>query len=422
MTSLKLRGLLIALFLLGRLLPGLAQVKQAAMTEDDQLRAQIDEWMLPYRHEKRAELTAFSRAEQHTPATIKQHPVYKRMQQFYEAHQTTYHKLRLESLRRYPPAPAELPGYEPVDMAYIERDFKGEAIGLYDVIDVVQDFSNIRTLDASDTQTALGVLSGFAFRYLTEERGMSRTDMAVRMASGSMLFADQLAATEWKLTYLNRLYAIRFHWDIHTNGITGLELLVHTGAPQAAGWIQDVQVDGYTPRLKLLHEIQAFRWSLYDQSVTTPSSGGAEQLTWDFIRAHRAEYTEMRKSALARLPRPDEAWQAAYRQEAAGLLGDLLYGLGIVGSEQLLPAAVSFAEIGYEEVFTQFQLQIAQREDTPNAGEHFLFSWLVGKEVYAREIRENVWEIIAFVDEYALQYTWNIATDELTEITCWQKK
>ncbi|WP_353184044.1 hypothetical protein [Parapedobacter lycopersici] len=416
------RNLLVVFFLLCGLLLGQAQVNQATTTDEDQLRAQIDEWMSPYRHEKRTELTALFQAEERTPATIKQHPVYKHMQLFYEAHQTTYHQLRLESLKHYPPAPATLPGYEPVDMAYIEQDFAGEEIGLYDVINFVQDFSNIRTLDAGDTHTAIGVLSGFALRYLTDERGISRTDLATRMASGTLLFADELSATEWQLTYVNRLYVVRFQWDIHTNKITGLELLTHTGEPQAARWIQDVQVNSHTPRQRLLREIQAFRWSLYDQSETALQAGGKEQLTRDFIRAHRNEYTAVRKSALAQLPQPDKAWQVAYQQETTGLLGDLLYTLGVEDDRSPLLPAISFAEIGYEEVFTQFQLQGAQRGDTPYASEQFLFSWLVGKDVYAREIRENVWEIIAFIDEYALQYTWNIATDELPEIACWRKK
>jgi hypothetical protein len=403
------------LFVLVLIIPYLqacnAQTQEEEITAEDQLRADIQEWMTPYRNQYRREWAEEIGLSKESATSTRQHPLFKRMTEFYETNQSRYRQTRLESLHRYQSAPTELPGYESLDISGMEYDF-----------DLIQDLSNVRTFDAGDTRAVLSMITGDVIDYIREKGEMTSQETAVKMAAGNVLFADQLGDEDnWKLTYVNRLYAVQFDWNILTNRLSNMKVMVYKGEEQKPGWLKEEHFKGNTTRLKLLSSIQAFRWSRYDQyQLLKHYSDDLEDLE-GFITKHRDEYVQVRKAALCQLPEANDSWRESYQHDEE-LQNELLAQLGMFDEEQL-PTHLSLWEIGYEEVLSMFRLCLQRREEKPseNVQVDFMLSWLVGDNVHAREVRENVWDIVGFIDDYALYYRWNIATDEVEEISCWQK-
>ena len=396
--------------------------QQPDAAERDAFRAEIDQWLAPHRTEKREVFGQWFAEIQQAPQRGFDHPFYQHLKQFVDEHQDTYTRLRLASLRSYPAAPPQLPGYTPIDIAELLGDKDSLEYMLY----YIQEISSIRTLDAGDTRSSISALSSSLFVYLNKELGMSLVDIADGYASGNLLFADEIDDRHWKITLVNRLHAIRYRWNIHTNRIDGPEVLIYTDSDrQEAGWLAGYTLVAETPRLRLLNKIWAFRWERYDLQAGRYALGGVwDTNTQEFINSHRAAYTAVREESLSKFVEPPANWLEGYVPENTGFVDELKYSIGVVHGEEtdkLLPQVALVELSPYGELFNLFVFHSARHQGDA-ASNDTLIGWIAGYDIYARNLGENEWEVTGFSGSYALQYRWNIATDEIDGFTCWRKE
>lgn len=376
---------------------------------EQHLRRAADEWMAPYKEDNRLK-DYFSSSEQALDAdAMRQHPLYRHMSAFYDTHRDQYRQLRSASLKGYKSTPGVLQGYEPFVVDTFDHPFE-----------MIQGFANIRTFDVGDTRSALGPIQSLAIHHAIDQLDMSHFDIASSLRWGTLLFVDSLQHDVWKLTYVNRLYAARFDWNINDNNIRNVEAFIYVGEKQTPGWLAGMHIHSSDPRRALLAKMQAFRWSLYDKVEPNMFGDDLNVLLEDFLTRHREDYTLVRKNALARLPLLDDNWRVSYEIDDE-LSYDMLDRIGIYGSESVLPAAVSFSEIGVQEVFASFESLIMRELKDEAIHLTPLVSWLVGDELYAKELENDVWEIVGVYENYAFSYRWNIRTDQMDDILCWKR-
>ena len=397
--------------------------QQPDVAERNAFRAEIDQWLLPYRTEKREAFDQWFAQMKHAPQKGFEHPLYLHMKKFVDEHQERYTHLRLASLRCYPAAPTQLPGYTPIDISELFNDKDSLEYMLY----YIQEISSIRTLDAGDTRSGVSALTSLIFAYLNKERGMSLVEIADGYASGNLLFADELDDRHWKITLVNRLHVIRYRWDIHTNQIDALEVLIYTNNDrQEAGWLAGYSLLAETSHLQLLSKIRSFQWERYDLPVGRYALGGAwDANIQDFIDSHRDAYMLVREENLRKFAEPPANWQEGYVEESTEFIDELKYSVGsLVYGEGLdkLPPKVALVELSpYGELFNLFVFYCA-RQQGDDFGNEPLIGWIAGYNIYARYLGGDVWEVLGFSGRYALQYRWNIATDDIVGFTCWRKE
>jgi len=313
----QIRILLIYFFLITGTISCQGQTTEL-LTEEQQLRKEMDEWMKPYRREKAADFEQWVKRVEKLEIYVLEYPVYKHMDSFYQKHQQQYLRLRKADLARYKPAPKLLPGYEPTPLfrsTYRDIDFETK-----ELFKLLQNVGNFRTLSLADTRFGAAALSGYIINYLIEQHGMSREEVSHKFAYGEIQFADLIQGNEWQITLINRMYALRFNWNIENSECTDPEVWVYTGGQQPSGWLNDVLPKANTGLQKFYRELNRFRWAVYDLADSTTVdytrwTGIIQGKLMEFYHSHRKEYSRLRNEELAKYPQIDEIYAKAFPNE-----------------------------------------------------------------------------------------------------------
>ena len=392
----------------------------AAEAEEQQLSAALDRWMAPYRDEKKAEFDDWVAAGENNPKAALAHPVTRHMQAFVEENKERYLRLRLTGLEALPPIPETFRGYEVLDLRVLDDYFQKDEVSVREVIDVTSTLTAARTLGPGGTLASVNLLHIAVSDYLTQEKGMRLQEYVQLYGLGWLYFADLIKDTQWKVALVNRAFVIEYSWDYATNGIDLLKVLVYTGGKQQPGWLAGRLPKALTPQQKLLNKVDEFKWTLYDHVYPDFDFREVEDRQRQFLAENREAYTALRNATLGRYPsiRP-ERW-AEFMQEDLGLTEKMRSNLGLFDSygEHILPESISINELKYSQILTTATYVLGSE----NSGNGLVADWLLGKEVYARELDENLWEIQLFVGDVAFGYQWNTATDELNALTVRRKE
>jgi hypothetical protein len=396
------------------------------LEKEHKLRVEMDYWMAPYRNDLIADFDYWLiYVQNHIYDGVLVHPFYKHMQTFFKKHEKEYLQLRQTDLTRYPAAPKELPGYiHAVDFhSYIAEDDKDEETTTYDMLCMIQDISNFRTLGVADTRSATGFIGGIVIDYLIYHKGMGSEQIANLYTFGDKLFADLIKDNLWEITLINRLYSLKYTWNMETNRVSLPVLWIYEGDKQPAEWLKDKHPKASTERQQLFQKVNMMRWAMYDRPEKGDSGEygvsdkvGIDSLQHLFLQNHRQEYIRLRSHALANLPSPDAKRLDGFKTIDTELKGDFLYALGLPESDlkPTLPIYTAIYEIdGSETVYNFYYMTMLK---VKNYAEYTLSSWILGDEKYAKQIDKHIWEIQFFYRNYALRYHWNIASDELSEI------
>lgn len=380
------------------------------LSEEDRFKAEIDAWMRPYRMEKQDELDSLLTYIQKENKLPPEAPAYEHMKAFYHKHRKTYRRLRLKSLERYPEAPDTFPGYthtaiSQLDMADMDLDVIGT---------LLQDILNIRTLDVAGTVMTQNILSVPVFRYLQDKRGTPMSGMMEDHGYGSLIFTDREDHDNWWVIHVNRIFIFRYRWNIDTNRIGEPELWLNDGSVQQAGWLEGELLKPSDAQQELIKKLTACLWSLYDRKYHQRDTDCKSAA--DFLNSHRAEYIRIRAGRLGRLPAPPENWKEVYSMENENVVEDILRSMSWQENGKYhLPVSMSHPEFGYESTLFNFQMWL------PDPAGTFIKSWLSGNEVYATSKGGMEWELTALYENYAVTYSWNIRTDEISDLQCLER-
>ncbi|MFC3196438.1 hypothetical protein ACFOET_02305 [Parapedobacter deserti] len=396
------------------------QTQPTAETEEQQLSADLDRWMAPYRNEKKAEFVDWIAAGENNPKAALAHPVTRHMQAFVEENKERYLRLRLTGLEALPPIPEIFPGYEVLDLQVLDDYFQKDGVSVREVIDLTSALTAARTLGPGGTLASVNLLHIAVSDHLTQEKEMHLQEYVQLYGLGWLYFADLIKDTQWKVALVNRAFVIEYSWDYATGRIELLKVLVYTGGKQQPGWLAGRLPKALTPQQKLLNKVDEFKWTLYDHVYPDFDFREVENRQRQFLAENRAAYTALRNATLGRYPsiRP-ERW-AEFVQEDLELTEEMRSDLGLFDpfGEHRLPESISINEFKYSQVLSTATYVLG----SDNPGNGWMADWLLGKEVYARELDENLWEIQLFVGDVAFGYQWNTATDELNALTVRRKE
>ncbi|MFT4205429.1 MAG: hypothetical protein QM610_16115 [Chitinophagaceae bacterium] len=380
--------------------------------DTDSLRDKLQQLFKPYRGEKQQQIVDLLASDMPDKSVLEQSEFFKQMQQFYEANEPQYCQRRLKSLMRYPSAPKEFPGYTPIADTHIREDYnRMGSLCNFLFLDVEEYASVIQSTVFGDIVEAMN---------RQEKDGLTNRELLSKIGFGILIFTDKLQDDVWKVTEVNRAYAISFDWNIRTDTIDNLKTMIYTGAKQKPGWLTDWKVKSGTPQQKLLGEMAMCRWSLYDHKDT------ADELQMDhlmslFFAAHKNQYTNVRNAFFSKLPTVKVNWQNGYQKDDA-ITQETLNDLGIFEIEnRKLSPQISSVEMGCDNVFNTFKLNVMRADTSYNIKGELFVSWVLGNDVYTRKISEQVWDIVGFFHNYALHYRWDIATDDIVVFDCWRK-
>jgi len=412
----QIRIFIYSLFLMGNLCSCQGQTTNS-FTEEQQLRKEMNEWMEPYRREQAVDFEQWIDWVENHVDDVWQHPVYKHMERFYQQHQPQYLRLRKTDLARYQPAP-KLPGYEQVldfYALYEDKDFPLQA-----VLQLAQGVGNFRTLAIADTRFVIEILNGYTLEYLKTEKHLTLEQVVNKRMYGELFFADPIHADQWQITVVNRPYTLKFSWNIANNQVSQPELWVYTGKQQPSGWLNGQFPKSHTPVQQLDSAISTFRWSLYDEAenkgVNYNSMGTVvpDKLT-AYYQAHRKDYIRLRKKELAKYPQPDATYASTFNQSVPELREDLLSVLEKESNSYKLSDIVAPYEM--DGAYTVHNLRYMLMLHLKNHAEYALTSWIAGEDIYSKQVANDVWEIQFFYYKYAVNFYWNIVTDEISDLT-----
>src|SRR5690606_21300117 len=114
----------------------------------------------------------------------------------------------------------------------------------------------------------------------------------------------------WQFTVVDRLYAMKFSWNITDNRVSKPELRVYTGKRQPPGRLSGQAPKSRTPLQQLDSTLSSFRWSLYDEASSEEKDSigiiteVVDKMT-RYYKAHRQDYIRLRNAELAKYPRPE---------------------------------------------------------------------------------------------------------------------
>ncbi len=412
----QIRILLIYFFLITGTISCQGQTTEL-LTEEQQLRKEMDEWMKPYRREQAANFEWWIYLVENHVGGVWHHPVYKHIDGFYQLHRQQYLQLRKADLTRYQPAPELLPEYEQVPNFY--APYEDEDFPLEDVLKLTQGIGNFRTLRVADISFAVEILDGYAIEYLKDEKQFTVEQAINQRMYGDLYFADFLQGDQWQMTAINRLYTLTFRWNIADNQISQPELWVLTGKRQPAGWLSGQLPKPQTPIQQLDNALNTFRWALYDEAddkeltsndmvTTVPDKVTA------YYQAHHKDYIRLRNEELAKYPSPDVEYAKSFKQDASALREDLLSTLEQEGSVYKVSSRAAPYEM--DGAYTIYNFRYMLMRHLKNYAEYRLTPWIVGYDSYARKTGENIWELQFFYHKYAVNFHWNIATDEISNL------
>ncbi len=392
----------------------------SAEAEEQQLSAELDRWMAPYRDEKKAEFVDWMAAGEDNPEAALAHPVTRHMQAFIEKNKDRYLRLRLAGLETLPPAPEAFPGYEVLDLQVLDEYFQQDSVSVREIIDLTSVLTAARTFGPGGTLSSVNLIHIAVSDYLTQEKGMRWQDYVQLYGLGWLCFADRIKDTQWSVVIVNRAFVMKYSWDYATNGIELLQVLVYTGGKQQPGWLAGRLPKASTPQQELLNKIDEFKWMLYDDFYPDFDDREIEERQRQFLAENRGAYTALRNAVLGRYPPIQRERWAEFSHEDPGLTEKMRSNLGLFDSfgDQILPESISINELKYSQVLTT----AAYVMTSDNLGYNWAADWLLGREVYARRLDGNLWEVQLFMGDVACGYQWNTATDELHELTVRRKE
>ena len=393
------------------------------LTEEQQLRKEVDEWMKPYRREQAGDFEWWIDLVENHVDGVWQHPVYQHIDRFYQQHRKQYLRLRKADLARYQPAPELLPGYEHVSDFYVP--YEDQSFPLEEVLQLTQGVGNFRTLSVADIRVITDILQEYALQYLSAEKGLTRQQVINQRMFGDLFFADFIGGDQWQMTAINRLYTLTFNWNIADNHISKPELWVYTGEKQPAGWLKGIFPKPQTPIQQQDSALNTFRWAVYDEADDNELTSNymvttvPDKLT-AYYRKRRNDYIRLRNEELAKYPSPDVAYAAAFNHDASGVKEDLLSVLEKEGSLYKVPAIMAPYEMDGAYIIYNFRYLLMRH--LKNYAEYDLTAWIVGNDIYTRKAGENIWELQFFYHDFWVSFHWNIATDEISNLTIKSKR
>src|SRR5690606_22574887 len=297
------------------------------LTVEQQLRKKMNDWMRPYRREKAADFEQWIDWVENHVDDVWKHSVYKHMDAFFQQHREQYMLLRKADLARYPSAPDTLPSYERVPDFY--TPYEDKYFPLEDVLQLAQGVGNFRTLGVSDTRFVAEIMNGYAMEYLKTEKQLTHEQVINQRMYGELFFGNPIQEDLWQITVVNRLYTLKFVWNIANNRVSKPELWVYTGKRQPSGWLNGQFPKGHTPLQQLDSTLSSFRWSLYDEasSEEEDSNGMITEISdklMVYYQANRKDYIRLRNEELAKYPPPDTAYARTFEYINTDLKQDLL--------------------------------------------------------------------------------------------------
>lgn len=389
----------------------------ALLEEEQQLRKEMDEWMKPYRRERITDLEEWIGVMEKPEDSLWKHSVYQHMDSFYLRHKQQYHRLRKADLTRYQPAPALLPGYEQVPDFYITDDQRDTP--LKDELHRMQSFTNFRTLDLADSRLVSGVIFGYVLQFLKAEMNLTLQQVLNQRMYDDLYFADFLQGDHWQITVINRLYVLKFIWNIADNHISMPQLWVYKGKRQPPGWLHDQFPKSRTAIQELDRAVSAFRWSLYDEpdsevlDFNRMVTAVPDKLV-GYYQSHRQEYIRLRNEELAGYPPLDTAYANTFEHDNTELKEFFLSKLNDGGVYRLSDFVV-YGERGVS--YTLYNIFYTIILHTERGTAYALASWIAGDDIFTGRIREDLWKIQYFYNNFAISFHWNLATDEISDFT-----
>jgi len=390
--------------------------QRPTVTQVEQLRKEMDDWMKPYRREQMRNFEQWTSWVTNREKQVREHQVYLHMDAFFQLHREQYIQLRKDDLSRYPCALESLPGYERVPDFYLP--YEDKSFSMEEVLQLAQGVGNFRTLGLPDIRFVTEILSGTIFKYLLSEQHLSYEEILNQRLYGQLSFVDPIRNDQWKITVINRLYTVSFTWNIRDNQVSAPELWVYTGKSQQSGWLNDQFPESHTPTQELGNRLDSLAWTLYDEiekkGFDTKARGEAlSERRLSYYQEHRQVCTELRHQELAKYPKMDEVYLKTFSQEVPEIQEDLLHRLERTDDRYSLSSQIAPYETNGSYTINNFQFMLNRYMD--NYRENTLTSWIAGKDVYSKQLTKEVWEIQFFYAKYAVSYQWNIATDEMTD-------
>jgi len=388
------------------------------LTAEQELRKEMDEWMRPYHREEKSAFDIWVTQMEDLELSALKHPIYKLMDSFYRKHREQYLRLRKADLARYKPAPKLLSGYERIsdfDRAYNDAD-----LGMKQEFEVLQTVANFRMLRVTDTWFGTTVLGSFIINYLITQQGMNHEEVSHQYDYGILPFADLIEGNQWQITFINRMYALRFNWNIEDNQWTDPELWVYTGGQQPAGWLNHSFPKANTPAQRLEDELNRFRWARYDDLPDGTTADDTQRIEsmqrkrMEFYDSHRKEYSRIRNEELAQYPQIDELYAKTFRQDVPAFKEDFLTLLDHKDKHYHLSLSDALYEIDGARILFHFYYLCMKHSGHPIY--YNMAPFLSGRDVHTKKLAEDIWEIQAFFGQYTLRFKWNVATDEISDI------
>lgn len=381
----------------------------------------INAWMEPYRNEKAGEFDEWiSMAMERDPTSAWQHPIASQIQEFVAEHQDEYIRLRKADLTRYPGLGNYLSGYQPYPdfQNDMRKELQGGSALAADELNRLQDLTNHRALHVSSLKIITSLIKGAVFDHLSEHRETTIADYSLNSMFGDKIFVDDMEGDQYRITFLNRLYALQYDWDIRTNRITIPDLYIYVEVEPAKGWLADAKPTANNTRQLIETELESLIWAMYDEmeqdSDRNEVMDKLEFYLESFYRDNDSLYVDTRQALLSSYPAAlPEQW-AEYEHDTGeaeeAVLAELLPMADNGGRS--LPLYASVYDL--DATGTALTIESATIWEVRKRYTSDVKQWLLGLEIYTREVEENHWEIHYFFDNFASKYTWNIATDEIS--------
>lgn len=391
------------------------------MDEAHTFEMRINAWMAPYRDEKAGEFDEWLSMTMERDATpAGQHPIASRIQRFVAEHSEEYIRLREVDLRRYPALGYYLSNYELASdfQDNMKKELQGELGPIDDELNRLQDIANHRALDVSSLKFITSLVKSYVFDHLSEIRGITIADYSLNNMLGERIFIDDVQDDQYRITFLNRLYALQYDWDIRTNRISIPNLYLYAGEEETKGWLADAGPIANNTRQLIETELESLVWTMYDdmeQGVDWKDV--MDKLDFyleNFYRDNQPLYKDTRQALLARHPPARlEKW-AEYEHGAREAEEVVLANLLPIGNDGRYSLPLHDAIFDLDGARTALTIETATLWGTSQTYPSEVKQWLLGSEIYTREIEEDRWEIHYFFNNFASKYTWNIATDEIS--------
>src|SRR5690606_7870433 len=277
-----------------------------------------------------------------------------------------------------------------------------------------------RRLCVTDTRYVDVIMNGYAMEYLKTEKQLTPEEVINQRMYGELFFGNPIQEDLWRITVVNRLYTLKFVWNIANNRVSKPELWVYTGKRQPSGWLNGQFPKGHTPLQQLDSTLSSFRWSLYDEASSDEkdSNGIITEVVNKMTRyyqSHRQDYIRLRSEELAKYPQPDASYAKSFTYDVPELKEDLLSVLEKEGSRYKISNMAAPYET--EGAYTIHNFRYMLMLHLKNHAEYNLTSWIAGVDTYSKRVAKDIWKIQFFYHNYAVSFRWNIATDEISDLT-----